>query len=636
MVGRRLKKLEPPLKKSMMFDQEKENSGRKELTENTAIAVCFCHPHSPWEKGACENANYLTRDMPHPVVDFRDWPSVARQKLRDRSMSGQEEHLTLERLIRYSRNCVRNYREPSYTICRIAYILSTVYGKEKGEIMPVAVIPEPAFIQERDGFFEYTGLPVIEGDFQSEASVLKTQFAKQFAPASQEEARHSPAFSGTDAARKIVCKRDEMLRTEAYALAIGRKSIELRAGCGRGAYHGLQTLRQLFLSGEKIPCACIEDEPRFGWRGFMLDTSRYFYTAPFIKKLIDALSLHHVNVFHWHLTDDQGWRLPVPEYPLLTEIGSKRVERRLSGSPSVGGFYTEDDIREIVSYASARHVEVTPEVDIPGHASAILAAYPNLGCTGGPYRVEDRFGIFDDVLCAGNDAIFDLADAVFNTLARLFPSPYVHIGGDEVRVTRWSRCPKCNKRLADAGLKNMPELQSRITVRLAAMLAEKGKTAIGWDEVLEDSPQYTLPKEVAVMSWRGADGGKAAVKRGHPVIMSPNTEGCYLDYRNCGDAEEPGQLGVSTVYQSYSMNPVAGMSESEAALVMGGQCNLWSELIYAGRIAEYMIFPRIVAFAENMWTPQARRDFANFARKLPVHRQRLDILDIAQYRGRLK
>jgi hexosaminidase len=273
---------------------------------------------------------------------------------------------------------------------------------------------------------------------------------------------------------------------------------------------------------------------------------------------------------------------------------------------------------------------------MPGHASAILAAYPGMGCTGGPYRVEDRFGIFEDVLCAGNDAIFELAEAVFNTLVRLFPSSYVHIGGDEVRFNRWEQCPKCKRRLAGTGLEKIRELQSWITVKLASMLAEKGKTAIGWDEVLEDSLRYTLSKKVAIMSWRGAEGGKAAVKRGHPVIMSPNTEGCYLDFRHCDDSEEPGQWGVSTIYQSYSMDPVAQMSESEAALVMGGQCNLWSELIYAGKIAEYMIFPRIVAFAENMWTPQNRKDFNAFAQKLTVHRQQLDKLEIAQYRGRLK
>ncbi|MDR2194806.1 MAG: beta-N-acetylhexosaminidase [Treponema sp.] len=487
------------------------------------------------------------------------------------------------------------------------------------------IIPEPVSIQARDGsndYFDYKGLPSIEGDFQHEASVLKAQCAAQLA--------------ARDETRNIVCKKDEALGAEAYTLDIGRERIELRAGGGSGAYHGFQSLRQLFLSGGTIPCAHIEDAPRFGWRGFMLDTARYFYSVAFIKKLIDVLSLHHINVFHWHLTDDQGWRLPVPEYPLLVEIGSKRVERRLSGAPTVGGFYTEDDIRDIVAFAAARHVEVVPEVDLPGHASAILAAYPGMGCTGGPYRVEDRFGIFEDVLCAGNDAIFELADAVFNTLVRLFPSSYVHIGGDEVRFNRWERCPKCKKRLAGIGLEKPRELQSWITVKLASMLAEKGKTAIGWDEVLEDSPRYVLPKEVAVMSWRGADGGKAAVKRGHPVIMAPNTEGCYLDFRHCDDAEEPGQWGVSTVYQSYTMDPVAKMSESEAALVMGGQCNLWSELIYAGKIAEYMIFPRILAFAENMWTPQHRKDFNVFAQKLTVHRQRLDTLGIAQYRGRLK
>jgi hexosaminidase len=289
-----------------------------------------------------------------------------------------------------------------------------------------------------------------------------------------------------------------------------------------------------------------------------------------------------------------------------------------------------------VAHAAERHIEVVPEIDLPGHASAILASYPELGCTGGPYRVEDRFGIFEDVLCAGSDAIFDLAKACFDALGRLFPSKYVHIGGDEVRFNRWKKCPKCQKRLEETGLKEARELQSWITTRLAQMLASRGKVAIGWDEVLEDAAAYPLPREVAVMSWRGAKGGKEAARRGHPVIMSPSTEGCYFDYRNYDDKEEPGQWGVSTAFQAYTMNPVAEMGADEAALVMGGQCNLWSELIYAGKIAEYMIFPRIAAFAENLWSPESIKDFANFEEKMHLHRERLDKLGLIQYRGSLK
>jgi hexosaminidase len=403
-------------------------------------------------------------------------------------------------------------------------------------------------------------------------------------------------------------------------------------------YHGLQTLRQMLLSEYRegvlrLPWVEIRDHPRFPWRGFMLDCSRHFYRPRFIKKLIDTLSLHHINRFHWHLTDDQGWRLPVPEYSLLTELGSRRQDYRRGGALT-GGFYTEEDIRELVAYAAARQVEILPEVDFPGHASAILAAYPGLGCTGGPYRVEERFGIFEDVLCAGNDRIFDLAAAVFDTLARLFPSPYVHIGGDEVRFNRWDRCPKCRQRLAETGLGKSRELQSWITARLVGMLAERGKTAVGWDEVLEDSEQFRLPRETVVMSWRGREGGRAACARGHRVLMSPSTEGCYLDYKHNADPEEPGQLGVSTIRQGYNLEPVSPfMSAAEAALVMGGQGNLWSELIYADKLAEYMIFPRICALAEALWSPGTPKDFDDFTRRLKAHQKRLDLLGVLQYRG---
>jgi hexosaminidase len=361
----------------------------------------------------------------------------------------------------------------------------------------------------------------------------------------------------------------------------------------------------------------------------MLDCSRYFYSVPFIKKLIDALSLHHINVFHWHLTDDQGWRIPIPAYPLLTEVGSLRLDKRRG--KYLGGLYTHDEIREILRFAAARHIEVVPEIEFPGHASAILTAYPNLGCTGGPYQVEDRFGIFEDVLCAGKDGIFDLAAAVFDTLGELFPSRYVHIGGDEVKFNRWNDCPACRARLRETGLTEGWELQSWITVKLAGMLGERGKIAIGWDEVLDDSPRFPLPGNVAVMSWRGLAGGAEATRRGHAVIMSPNTNGCYLDYKHGGDPEEPGQLGVSRISQLYAMDPLAGIDEKARHLILGAQANLWSELIYAGAIAEYMIFPRICALAENLWTGPGGLD--DFSRRLTEHRKRLDALGLLQYRG---
>jgi hexosaminidase len=495
------------------------------------------------------------------------------------------------------------------------------------------IVPAPCSLSYREGVFRAEGVPGISGDelFRKETELGLGQILK--------DAEDSGGPAGRDGTKKIVCKKVPGLGDEAYRLVITGEAINLEASGGQGVCSGLQTVRQFFLAGlpggiTEIPCAEIEDRPRFPWRGFMLDASRHFYSVEFTKKLIDILSLHHINKFHWHLTDDQGWRLPVPAYPLLTGIGSRRLDNRRDGRYTGEGFYSADDIREVVAWAAARHVEVVPEVDLPGHTSAVLAAYPGLGCTGGPYRVEDRFGIREDVLCAGNDAIFDLSAAVFDTLADLFPSPYVHIGGDEVRFNRWEACPKCRNRLSETGLKSPRELQSWITVKLVKMLAERGRIAIGWDEVLEDTEQYPLPKDVVVMSWRGREGGIRAGRLGHQVIMTPNTQGCYLDYKHRNDPEEPGQLGTSSVYQGYTLDPVPPeLAGEEAARILGGQGNLWSELIYAGKIAEYMIFPRICALSEAFWSPREPKNFDEFLKRLGVHQKRLDRLGVLQYRG---
>ncbi|MDR2747349.1 MAG: beta-N-acetylhexosaminidase [Treponema sp.] len=490
------------------------------------------------------------------------------------------------------------------------------------------IIPKPRSFSPAEGHVVFRGIPAIEGEgaFAAEIEAARGQFRELAGGFTAGKTAAFPAVRCLFLEDRSSCKGEEY-----YRLRISPEEITIRAPGGAGIYHGLQSLRQLFLSAspeEAVPCGEIEDWPRFSWRGLMLDCSRCFYSVPFIKKLIDALSLHHISVFHWHLTDDQGWRIPIPRYPLLTEIGSRRFDNRRGRY--MGGFYSRDEIQDIAAFAGARHVEVVPEIDLPGHASAILAAYPGLGCTGGPYRVEDRFGIFEDVLCAGTDGIFDLAAAVFDTLGELFPSKYVHIGGDEVRFNRWNGCPRCKKRLEETGLTEGRELQSWITVKLAGMLKERGKTAIGWDEVLEDSPRYPLPENTAVMSWRGVKGGVEAVRRGRQVIMSPNTEGCYLDYKHSDSPEEPGQLGVSRISRLYGLDPLAGIEEGRE-LVLGAQANLWSELIYAGKIAEYMIFPRICALAENLWSGNAGPE--DFFRRLAEHRGRLDALGLLQYRG---
>ena len=338
-----------------------------------------------------------------------------------------------------------------------------------------SIIPKPLSIKYNEGFYQSKEIP----------SVIKKE----------------TDFTG----------HEELCRNEAYRLIIDKEKITVEAQTRAGMHHGAETFRQLSLSGYKdgfltLPCAEITDYPRFSWRGFMLDCSRYFYTVPFIKKLLDALSLHHINRFHWHLTDDQGWRFNVPEYPLLTEIGSIRKNYRARWQPPSGGFYTDDEIRDVINFAGLRHIEVIPEVDLPGHACAILASYPGLSCTGGPYEVEERFGIFEDVLCAGNDRILDLFEKVLNTLIRLFPSKWVHIGGDEVLYNRWEACPKCRNRQKELGLEKTADLQSWITYNLVRMLSERGRTAVGWDEILDDTEKFRIPAEAVIMSWRGDEG----------------------------------------------------------------------------------------------------------------------------------
>ena len=507
----------------------------------------------------------------------------------------------------------------------------------------IHIIPQPQKITRKDGTFAHNGIPEISGTalFMKEIET----FCLQIKNIDWKITAKPQTPTAKSTAPVIFCQHDaSILGTESYSILIETQKITLKASHATGLWNALQSLRQLILAGKtessfEIPCAEITDSPRFSWRGCMLDTSRHFYSTAFIKKLIDIASMYHMNIFHWHLTDDQGWRLPVDGYPALTEIGSWREDRRTTWGEDrlVGGSYTKAEIAEIVQWAKDRHVDIVPEVDLPGHASAILASYPELGCTGGPYLVEDRFGIFEDVLCAGNDKIFDLFDAIFDTLKELFPFNYVHIGGDEVKFNRWEVCPKCHNRLKALSLDHTPQLQSWITVRLVQMLKERGKTAIGWDEVLEGTEKLGLPEDLVVMSWRGQEGGIEASSKGHRVIMTPLSDGCYLNFKPLDNPEEPGHLEVSTVRKSYEMDPISPeMTEKQASLVLGGQCNLWSEVIYASRIAEYMLFPRLCAISESLWSQKSLRSLESFEKRLPTHRKILDALDVCQYRGPLE
>lgn len=461
---------------------------------------------------------------------------------------------------------------------------------------------------------------------------------------------------------------------ESYSIEIKKEGVFIKAGQKAGAFYALQTLRQLLMTaaneadkfaelaatneeifespedyemeqdadtyGLKLCCCKITDQPNFEWRGFMLDTVRHYFSVRFIKKLLDIAALHKLNRFHWHLTDDQGWRIPVEDYPNLIKIGSVQPDPRHQMRDTIvkkDEFYSIEQIKEVIEYAAARHILVVPEIETPGHASAILAAYPELGCYGAFYQVEGRYGVFDDVLCAGNDEIFNLIDSALKTVAGVFPGPYLHIGGDECPHVRWEMCPKCQNRMKNLGLSSANQLQSWITTEVCALVKKYNKIPIGWDEILDNSDKFSLNEEAVVMSWRGTEGGINAAKLNHKVIMCPQTAGCYLDFPHLQNAEEPGLHNFATVKMSYSYSPIPeDFPKENEGFVLGGQGNLWTELVTSPRWAEYMMFPRLCAMAESLWLNPAKKDFENFAKRLKAHKERLDNLDVLYYKGKLE
>lgn len=417
---------------------------------------------------------------------------------------------------------------------------------------------------------------------------------------------------------------------EGYVLTTTPEGISINGQTENGVFYGIQTLRKSIPAEAKgatilIPAGEIKDEPRFSYRGMHLDVGRHFFPIEFIKKYIDLLALHNMNTFHWHLTEDQGWRIEIKKYPKLTEIGSQRSRTVIGRNTQeydntpYGGFYTQEEAKEIVKYAQERYITVIPEVDLPGHMLAALAAYPEMGCTGGPYEVCPRWGVFEDVLCIGNDKTMQFLEDVMSEIIEIFPSEYVHIGGDEAPRDRWRECPKCQARIKAEGLKAdknhtaEDRLQSYCMTRIEKFLNSKGRRIIGWDEILEGD----VAPNATVMSWRGASGGIKAAQMGHDVIMTPNTY-CYFDYYQTADTEdEPlGIGGYVPIEKVYSLDPTFDLNEEQKKHIIGAQANLWTEYIATTEHVEYMVLPRMAALAEVQWTQPEKKDFKDFTTRL--------------------
>ena len=503
-----------------------------------------------------------------------------------------------------------------------------------------AIFPPPKSLELRQGSF------VIDAETRIQAAdpALGEMLAGYLRPAT---GIALPVESGDNAQFQdnvIILADDATLESnEAYTLEAASDSVRIAAAHRHGFIRAFQTLRQLLpaeiLRGEKtdgvawsLPALLIDDAPAFGWRGLMLDVARHMFSPRYIKRFIDLLTLHKFNTLHLHLTDDQGWRIEIKKYPRLTEVGAYRRgtclphDRSSFDGKPYGGFYTQDDIRELVAYAGERGITVVPEIELPGHSLAALASYPELGCDGGAYEVGMAWGIEDNIYSAGKDeTIAFLKDVLDETLA-LFPSPFIHIGGDEAPKTRWRSCPHCQARIKAEGLADEDELQSWFVRQFDDWLGERGRRLIGWDEILEGG----LAPQATVMSWRGSDGGIAAANAGHDVVMSP-TDHCYLDYYQSDDFDSeppalPRYLPLRQVYD-FVVVPEA-ISPDKRRHILGGQGNIWTEYIPSSEQVEYMAYPRAVALAEVLWTHPSQRDYADFTRRLRTHLARLDALNV--------
>lgn len=443
--------------------------------------------------------------------------------------------------------------------------------------------------------------------------------------------------------QEFIIVKDTILGTEGYSISIQENKLIVKANTSAGLFYAQTTLMQLmppqvFDTNQSdfqvdLPCCEIVDYPRFPYRGLHLDVSRHYFPVAFIKKYIDLMAMHKMNYFHWHLTDDQGWRIEIKKYPKLQEKASQRNETWIGhynsglgydGKP-YGGFYTQEEVKEIVEYAKSKYVTIVPEIEMPGHARAAITAYPELSCTGGPHQVATTWGVFDDVFCS-NDETFTFLENVLNEVIAMFPySPYIHIGGDECPKTRWKECPKCQSRIKKEGLKDENELQTYFVNRMSRFIETHGKKVIGWDEVLEGG----IPEDVIIMSWRGEEGAIHAVNAHHFAIMTPNSN-MYLDYYQGVPESEPVAIGgFLPLNRVYDYNPIPATIPAQLEkYILGVQGNLWTEYIATPEQAEYMAYPRAIAVAEVAWSPQKSKNYVDFLERLAFHFKRLDYLKV--------
>jgi hexosaminidase len=511
-----------------------------------------------------------------------------------------------------------------------------------------SIIPLPESMTVRDGVFALRpetpilveGKSKATGKFLAERLRASTGFAFPV---------KSPGTSTAGAIWLTTKGSDPSLGAEGYELTVTPDSVLIRAPEEAGLFYGVQSLLQLLppevfsaqpASGVKWEAQCVEikDRPRFPWRGMLLDVSRHFLTKPEVEQILDALAIHKINVFHWHLTDDQGWRIEIKKYPRLTEVGAWRKDIGLGWhlDPKAstaygpdgryGGFYTQADIREVVRYAAARHITIVPEIEMPGHSGAALAAFPQLTCVDGSGQLsaDGDSGNADDVYCVGNEETFTFLQNVLKEVFALFPSKYIHVGGDEVSTDHWSKCEKCQARKKTEGLKNDRQLESYLIQRIEKFINAHGRTLVGWSEIREGG----LAKNAVLMDWIG--GATEGAREGHDVVMSPNEE-CYLDhYQSRNHATEPHAIGgFLPLSEIYAYEPIPKNLEAEfQSHILGAQGNLWTEFIPNLRHAEYMIFPRESALAEITWSPKNARNFDDFVRRLATDDRRLDAMGV--------
>lgn len=532
-------------------------------------------------------------------------------------------------------------RTTSYFLLLILIAVGVGCQSSTTQPLPTTVIPQPRSQQLLDGNFVLSSQTQLVYPPAFENAV---QFLKHWV-----EEGSVIRFRENDSDSQIVFVQDSQLATEGYKLEIDKNQIRITAATDAGAFYGVQSLRQLLPesieSGDfkedriNIRQMLIQDEPKFAYRGMHLDVGRHFFSVDFIKQYLDYMAMLKMNYFHWHLTEDQGWRLEIKKYPLLQTVAAYRdqtlvghyneVPQRFDGQ-RYGGYYTQEEAREIVAYAAARHITVVPEIEMPGHSQAAITAYPELGCTGESPGVAQLWGVFEHIYCPKEETFAFLED-VLDEVMEIFPSRLIHIGGDEAPKKNWKACPACQARMVQEGLQNEDELQSYFIKRMESYLNSHGRQIIGWDEIIEGG----LAPNATVMSWRGTAGAITAAKQGNPVIMTPNSH-CYFDYYQSQNENEPLAIGgYIPLEKVYHFDPIpTELNMAERALILGAQANLWTEYISQEDQVEYMIFPRITALSEVLWTYPAERNYTDYIARLLHFQKRLDALDV-QYANHL-